>query len=210
MTWTSISQIQAANWTATNALNLRPWYEHSISTRIMARGVSNGRLHTPVLAIACLCAHVTLAGRRKALERSRSRQYGIVLRSFSLERGVVINNYLRNARTSRRHQLTKSHVETSISRFLSSRVLKWQSYGRCTLALGSLPSVLGSMLAMDKPMMSPKCWQISYFVILSSLENWSVRGRDLRSPESRYLIATSREQYQRRHSFPSRHWQSKV
>lgn len=101
--------------------------------------------------------------------------------------------YFRNARTSRRHQPLKSWVEILIPISLRFLLLKWQSYGLCTLALGSLPCVFGSMPSMLRPMISPKTWQISYLVYLSSLENWKILGIPTRSPSlaARNLAARS-------------------
>lgn len=104
---------------------------------------------------------------------------------------VCPSHQCRYALHSLLHHPTKSCVETSIPRSLSALVLRWQSYGRWTLALGSLPSVFGTIRSIGVPMISPNSWHISYLVYLSSLENCSTRGSDALSSSPRYRTATS-------------------
>lgn len=100
-------------------------------------------------------------------------------------------SYFRYALASRLHQPLKSIVATLIPRSRSALVDRWQSYGLCTLALGSLPCLLASIPSRDRPMISAKSSQISYLVNLSSEENWRMRGRLALSWIERYLEATS-------------------
>jgi hypothetical protein len=76
---------------------------------------------------------------------------------------------------------------------LSAFVDKWQSYGLFTAPTSSLfPSVIGFMFASDRPMISAKSSQISYFVKRSSEEKCRMEGKEDLDSVERYLAAMSR------------------
>lgn len=96
-----------------------------------------------------------------------------------------------NAFTSLLHQSVKFCVQTLIPKSFKAWVERWQSYGLCTLAFGSLPSVFATNPSRGNPIISAKTSQISYFVYLSSEENCKICGKVDLSGLSMYLVAIS-------------------